>query len=69
MGIDPYRLDELNQALGSEWDHTHQSRGYLDDPAMVGTLAYREDQSRGLYVDFTDPAVRTRIKNQISGIR
>ncbi|MFM2424079.1 MAG: hypothetical protein RLZZ70_468 [Candidatus Parcubacteria bacterium] len=69
MGIDPNRLDELNQALGSEWDHTHQSRGHLADPAMVGTIAYHEDQSRGLHMDFADPAVTTRVKNQISGIR
>ena len=30
--------EQLAQAKGFPQDHTHESRGYLTDPALTGTL-------------------------------
>ncbi len=69
MGINPNALDDLLQAKGFEWDHTHQPRGFLEDPAMVGTLPCRVDWSQGLSTDFSDQAVRSRFQSQTSGLQ
>ncbi|MBP9717615.1 MAG: hypothetical protein KBD44_02750 [Candidatus Pacebacteria bacterium] len=37
-GLEDDFWKQLAQAKGFLQDHTHESRGYLPDPAMAGTL-------------------------------